>query len=234
MPGGMPGSEGSQSGQMPGGPAGGMSGGDPSGGGSGGASGDAAGGQGGQDGQGGVGADGGSATTGEGGAYGTVGSVGERGPGPGGMTDVPGGSGGQGSLDEEFERSLGDFDDSLLEEQQKVAEVSRDTGAFESGGASQGGGVGLGEQAGEAGEGTGGTVGVVNNSAGGAGGSMRQEPGSVEQLTKEQIGERTPEDIPTGVDDDIVAKQLREAALAEEDPELRERLWDEYRTYKGL
>ena len=36
------------------------------------------------------------------------------------------------------------------------------------------------------------------------------------------------------IDDDIVAKQLREAALAEEDPELRERLWEEYRKYKGL
>ncbi|WP_405223181.1 hypothetical protein [Lentisalinibacter sediminis] len=216
---------------MPGGTSGGMPGGDASGGASGGTSGDAAGGQ---DGQGGTGAEGGTATTGEGGAYGTVGSVGEREPGPGGMTDVPGGSGGQGSLDDEFERSLGDFDDSLLEEQQKVAEVSRDTGAFENGGGSQGGGVGLGEQAGEAGEGSGGTVGVVNNSAGGAGGSMRQEPGSVDQLTKEQIGERTPGDIPSGVDDDIVAKQLREAALAEEDPELRERLWDEYRSYKGL
>jgi len=226
MPGGMPGSEGSQSGQMPGGISGGMPGGDSSGGASGGTSGDAAGGQDG------AGSEGGSATTGEGGAYGSVGSVGERDSGPGGMTDVPGG--GQGSLDEEFERSLGDFDDSLLEEQQKVAEVSRDTGAFERGGGGQGGGVGLGEQAGEAGEGTGGTVGVVNNSAGGAGGSMRQEPGSVDQLSKEQIGDRTPEDIPTGVDDDIVAKQLREAALAEEDPELRERLWDEYRSYKGL
>ncbi len=165
-----------------------------------------------------------------------MGSVGERDPGPGGTADVSGG-GSQGSLDDEFERSLGDFDDSLLEEQQKVAEVSRDTGAFEGGGANQGGGggVGLGEQAGETGEGSGGgTVGVVNNSAGGAGGSMRQEPGSVDQLSKEQIGERTPEDVPSGTDDDIVAKQLREAALAEEDPELRERLWDEYRAYKGL
>ena len=35
-------------------------------------------------------------------------------------------------------------------------------------------------------------------------------------------------------DEDIVAKQLREAALAEEDPELRERLWAEYRKYNGL
>jgi hypothetical protein len=36
------------------------------------------------------------------------------------------------------------------------------------------------------------------------------------------------------VDDDIIARQLREAALAEEDPALRERLWEEYRKYKGL
>ena len=34
-------------------------------------------------------------------------------------------------------------------------------------------------------------------------------------------------------DDDIIARQLREAAMAEPDPELREKLWDEYRRYKG-
>ena len=44
-------------------------------------------------------------------------------------------------------------------------------------------------------------------------------------MTQEDIRERTPEDIPIIVDDDIVARQLREVALAEEDPELRERLW---------
>ena len=41
-----------------------------------------------------------------------------------------------------------------------------------------------------------------------------------------------PRDIPDGSDDDIVARQLREAAMKEEDPELREKLWDEYRKYK--
>ena len=39
----------------------------------------------------------------------------------------------------------------------------------------------------------------------------------------------------TGIhDDDIVARQLREAAMREPDPEIREALWDEYRKYKGL
>ena len=41
-----------------------------------------------------------------------------------------------------------------------------------------------------------------------------------------------PHDIPDGKDDDIVARQLREAAEKEQDPELREKLWDEYRKYK--
>lgn len=43
-----------------------------------------------------------------------------------------------------------------------------------------------------------------------------------------------PDDIPSGRDDDVVARQLREAAMREPDPELREALWDEYRKYTGL
>lgn len=42
-----------------------------------------------------------------------------------------------------------------------------------------------------------------------------------------------PEDIESGSDDDIVARQIREAALKEKDPVLREKLWDEYRKYKN-
>jgi hypothetical protein len=42
-----------------------------------------------------------------------------------------------------------------------------------------------------------------------------------------------PEDIPDARDDDVVARQLREAAMNEPDPVLREKLWDEYRRYKG-
>ena len=38
-------------------------------------------------------------------------------------------------------------------------------------------------------------------------------------------------DIPDAKDDDVVARQLREAALAETDPELREALWEELRRY---
>ena len=42
-----------------------------------------------------------------------------------------------------------------------------------------------------------------------------------------------PEDIPDATDDDVIARQLREAAMQETDPELKEKLWEEYRRYKG-
>ena len=44
--------------------------------------------------------------------------------------------------------------------------------------------------------------------------------------------EAAPEDIPDAKDDDIIARQLREAAMQEADPELKEKLWEEYRRYK--
>jgi hypothetical protein len=38
--------------------------------------------------------------------------------------------------------------------------------------------------------------------------------------------------IPSGADDDIVARRLRRAAETETDPELKEKLWKEYVDYK--
>jgi hypothetical protein len=45
--------------------------------------------------------------------------------------------------------------------------------------------------------------------------------------------EPLPVDIPDAKDDDIIARQLREAALQESDPELKEKLWAEYQRYKN-
>ena len=45
-------------------------------------------------------------------------------------------------------------------------------------------------------------------------------------------GATPPSGIPDGGDDDIVARQLREAAQAEKDPQLRKKLWNEYCIYK--
>ena len=39
-------------------------------------------------------------------------------------------------------------------------------------------------------------------------------------------------ELPDAKDDDIIARQLREAAMQETDPALKEKLWDEYRRYK--
>jgi hypothetical protein len=43
-----------------------------------------------------------------------------------------------------------------------------------------------------------------------------------------------PEDIPDANNDDAVAAQIRLAAELEKDPEKKEKLWDEYRKYKGI
>ncbi len=43
-----------------------------------------------------------------------------------------------------------------------------------------------------------------------------------------------PEDIPSADNDDVIAAQIRRAAEIEQDPVKKERLWDEYRKYKGL
>lgn len=51
----------------------------------------------------------------------------------------------------------------------------------------------------------------------------------------QQQGDSTTQvaDIPTGDDDDVIARQLREAAQAETDPAIKEKLWEEYRKYKN-
>ena len=41
-----------------------------------------------------------------------------------------------------------------------------------------------------------------------------------------------PADVGDGKDDDVVARQLRDAATKEKDPAIREKLWEEYREYK--
>ncbi|MDD9886967.1 MAG: hypothetical protein OXU83_07405 [Gammaproteobacteria bacterium] len=45
---------------------------------------------------------------------------------------------------------------------------------------------------------------------------------------------KLPEDIPPADNDSVLEAQIRAAAQAEQDPEKRERLWNEYRRYKNL
>ena len=57
---------------------------------------------------------------------------------------------------------------------------------------------------------------------GGARGGQGEGPGSVQKQSTH----------PSGYDDDIVARQIREAAEKETDPVLKEKLWKEYEDYK--
>jgi len=45
---------------------------------------------------------------------------------------------------------------------------------------------------------------------------------------------KIPEDIPAADNDSVLEAQIRRAAINEQDPETRARLWNEYRKYKGL
>jgi hypothetical protein len=125
-------------------------------------------------------------------------------------------------LGRELDESVGGFDEVLQEEQREIAAAGRNTEGFGEGTTGGDGGISLGQQS----SGSGNPVAVANTSM------SRESPTA--GMSQEEIRERTPEDIPMMVDDDIIARQLREAALAENDPALRERLWEEYRKYSGL
>jgi hypothetical protein len=54
------------------------------------------------------------------------------------------------------------------------------------------------------------------------------QEGDVTLMVRNQV----PPDVGDGANDDVVARQIREAAMNESDPVLREKLWEEYRNYK--
>ena len=45
---------------------------------------------------------------------------------------------------------------------------------------------------------------------------------------------KVPDDIPPADNDSVLEAQIRQAAINETDPEIKAKLWDEYRRYKGL
>ena len=103
-------------------------------------------------------------------------------------------------------------------------------GAGESGGASTDGGE---RRAGAPADRESGPDSGTDGGGEGAGGEQVASAGGAGDAGAHQGETRVPPDIPDGKDDDIVARQLREAAENEQDPELREKLWDEYRRYKA-
>jgi hypothetical protein len=127
-------------------------------------------------------------------------------------------------LDAELTAGLGEFDEMLLREQERVRAATPMTDAGGGGGGAEGAGAASGEGAAEdEADGSPGSDGDGRTSEGvGAG------PGAQRQAGRPG----TPPDIPDGSDDDVVARQLREAAEKETDPELKKKLWEEYRKYK--
>jgi len=148
-------------------------------------------------------------------------------------------------IDRRFDETFAVFDDRIRKEQEAVSQER----AARGGGSASGGATAEGE-AGAAGEGD--EQGSGKAASGqGPGAGQGGEAGGRGESAGEQSGEQgggggvggggplggagpntAPADIPDGRDDDIVARQLREAAMKETDPELRERLWEEYRQYK--
>ena len=122
------------------------------------------------------------------------------------------------ALDAELFAGLGEFDEMLLREQERVKAAAPRTAAGDGGG----GGAG--------------------SSATGSGATEQADFGSDAQATDgEGAGPGSPRSpgktsappgTPDGSDDDVVARQLREAAEKETDPELKKKLWEEYRKYK--
>lgn len=147
------------------------------------------------------------------------------------------------ALDAKLSGSLADFDQLLLEEARKARArapsraSAHASGAGSNGAGSNGGGTGDGAQKAR-GNGSG-TAGETHTSEasenpapsgtgpGSPGGRINgSDPGTPGATAA------VPPDVGDGSDDDIVARQIRRAAEAETDPELRAKLWDEYRKYK--
>ncbi|RLA42064.1 MAG: hypothetical protein DRQ64_00620 [Gammaproteobacteria bacterium] len=165
-----------------------------------------------------------------------------------------------GDFDSELDASIAVFDGMILEERSKAEAIEASLGGGNDGGESgDAGGAGgegslfedgdiyeglpgYGEFPDDAGEDEGdnqqasnaeGEAGDGTASTGGSNGTESAEGSSSSAGLETTRRGGIPEDIESGSDDDIVARQIREAALKEKDPALREKLWDEYRKYKN-
>jgi len=148
----------------------------------------------------------------------------EQGNPPGTPRDgTPGSSGADGELDEALE----DFDGEILAEREVIRARSNE------GAGAAGSSIPMpspsGGSEGESAEGVPGAE-QGSNTPGAPMGVPRSRSAPPAPVAG---GGQIPDDIPDATDDDIIARQLREAAMQETDPELKEALWDEYRRYKG-
>lgn len=114
---------------------------------------------------------------------------------------------------DDLERALKDLDGEILDE--RMAQVRVGRGPADDPSAGQGGQTGRGQ----------------TQAGGGAMPSRRGVSAAVPSVPKPPLPQAR--DAPDARDDCVVARQLREAAMNERDPELREALWKEYERYKS-
>lgn len=133
-------------------------------------------------------------------------------------------------LESRLGEQLAQFDGMILSERQAVIQQDNEEGSTP--GIS---GTGNGEGEGDVETAPLLTSTIRSGNVNSGGGMMPSQPGDNRQGdfdNTQTTSSVIPPDIPDGSDDDVVARQLREAAMKETDPRLRERLWDEYRRYK--
>lgn len=138
--------------------------------------------------------------------------------------DLPPGSGG----DSELDKALQDFDGEILAEREVIQARANESAANSGtpatlpGSGSGGGGISGGDPA-------------SGNASSETQSSFPGNPGPRARTAPPAPAAQAnvPADLPDARDDDIIARQLREAAMNETDPELQEKLWEEYRRYKN-
>ena len=134
-------------------------------------------------------------------------------------------------LDAELFSGISEFDEMLLREQERIKSATPHAG-----GGGAGGGDGEGDGDGDSGEygAAGGEAGEGNGQVATGEGDSSDYDGSAGSGSTRPAGkgQPPPPGTPDGSDDDVVARQLREAAEKETDPVLKKKLWEEYRKYK--
>jgi hypothetical protein len=147
-------------------------------------------------------------------------------------------------LDAELASELGEYDEMLLREQKKAASRSPTRSQSSNWGGDPGTGSGKmrgskGDSGGETGSGSQESSSEAEEGAYGeeretdmTGGQLPNDRSRSSESATKDARREPPEDIPDGSDDDVVARQIREAAEKETDPRLRKKLWEEYRRYK--
>tara|TARA_R110002072_G_scaffold48681_1_gene132999 strand:- start:16365 stop:17030 length:666 start_codon:yes stop_codon:yes gene_type:complete len=132
-------------------------------------------------------------------------------------------------LDQQLDERFADFDGLLLREREFLSEKQKEQGDPQNNSSAGTAGGGL--------DGFEGLDGFDDTPTSNSG--TENENNDTQQATGQSsypstnTNINTPPDLINSKGDDVIARQLREAAQKEKDPVLREKLWDEYRKYKS-